>query len=109
MGSYLLSTDMLVNDYIKPMNQAYSFHQYETASHLLWQLLKFFDGFGYEIEDMPKPIATGRECRQRINCESTFKAYFESHAPDATKLLGIYQREVLDKIKLDREMGGLIA
>jgi len=109
MGSYLLSTDMLVNDYIKPMNQAYSFHQYETASQLLWQLLKFFDGFGYKITDMPKPISCGRKCRERTDSESFFKAYFESHAPDATKLLGLYQREVLDKIKLDREMGGLLA
>jgi len=107
MGSYLLSTDMLVNDYIKPMNQAYAFHQYETASHLLWQLLSFFNGFGLKISDMPKPKAEGNCISERSSREGNYKVYFEDHAPHATKLLGIYQRTVLDKIKMDREMGGL--
>ncbi len=109
MGSYLLSTDMLVNDYIKPMNQAYSFNQYETASQLLWQLLNFFSGFGLKIKDMPKPIPGSKNLRGRTMSHSSYKAYFEEHAPQATKLMGLYQRTVLDNIKTEREMGGIVA
>ncbi len=109
MGSYLLSTDMLVNDYIKPMNNSYSFGQYETAANLLWQLFCFFDGFGLKIIDMPKPRPEGNDIRSRVSRDGSYKIYFEDHAADATKLLGVYQRTVLDKIKIDREMGGLLA
>ena len=103
MGSKLLSTDMLVNIYMAPMNKAYQFHDYDSAANLLYQFNSFMRGFDFGIKDLPPPkdpIAT--EIHSRMNPGIYYKNYFDRYSPLLSLALGKYQREILDQIQDER-------
>ena len=106
----LLSSDMLLNDMIRPMTNAYQFSDYEKACHLLVQLNDFLLGFGskFAIEDLPtfeNNIVT--DIHDRMNPSLYYKNYYEQYARLVLKSVGMYQREVLNKIKMSNMYGGM--
>lgn len=100
MGSMLFSSDMLLNDMIRPMTNAYQFKDYETACNLLVQLNNFLLGFGTGVEDLPAFVKMSFDIQDRVSPGLYFKNYYEKYASDVLKCVGIYQRTVLDKIKV---------
>lgn len=110
MGSMLLSSDMLLNDMIRPMTNAYQFSDYEKACTMLIQLNDFLLGFGskFAIEDMPEfenNIVT--DIHDRMNPNIYFKNYYETYARAIFKGVGMYQKYILDKIKMSNQYGGM--
>ena len=100
MGSNLLSTDLIVSLYLNPLVKAFQFHDYETATTLLYSFLRFFASFGYEVKDIPVPQDPDMsDVSSRRNPMIYHKTYFKRYYPVMSTLLGKYQRDVLDSIK----------
>jgi hypothetical protein len=82
------------------MTNAYQFNNFETAANLLHQLNNFLLGFGTGIDDLPSFNTITFDVKDRSNPYLYYKRYYEKYAPLVLKCVGIYQRQVLDKIKV---------
>ena len=108
MGSKLLSTDMLLSEYILPMRKAASFHDYVTAASCLFELNSFLVGFGETgLTDIPEPPKVKLEpdrnhMRLRVNASQTMASesyrYYTKYSPLIAKALGRYQDVLLKAI-----------
>ena len=100
MGSMLWAVDMLLNDMIRPMFNAYQFKDYETAANLLQQLNKFLIGFGSGVSDLPVFNRMGVDVHDRLIPQNYFKKYYETYSQDVLVCMGKYVKDTLSQIKL---------
>jgi hypothetical protein len=108
MGSSVLSTDLLVNTYLKPALNAYVFGHYNTCANLLFTFNSFLRKFrSVGIDDMPKPPrmaeiqkTTDLKARTRISNEHFIqcKLYSDQWLPMISGALGLYQDKILKAI-----------
>src|SRR5437867_3648876 len=97
MGNRIPAVDMLINDIIRPMLNAYAFGQYEQACNLLVQLNSFFLGFGEGV-DLPIPRSICDDILSRSTPTRDYKIYYNKYSQAVFKKLGKYIREVLDSL-----------
>lgn len=108
MGSSVLSTDLLVNTYIKPALNAYVFGHYQTSATLLYTFNSFLTKFrGVGIDEMPPPpklseSALDSDIRSRYKRTPTHfsnsKVYVDQWLPRVSAALGAYQDKILKAI-----------
>ena len=107
MGSKILSTDMLMNDYIRPMSNAYDFGKYDKAAVLLYKLNSFLIGFGkIGLVDLPMPPKNdgggANDVKTRTRAVNGFivrcMLYFEKYSPLVDKAVGMYQYQMLQAV-----------
>lgn len=114
MGSKLFAADMILNDMIKPMNNAYQFKDYPTACGFLDALEKFLKGYGEGISDMPpKPEVFDNNSSDILSrttrgndYNARCKRYFEKYYPIVMQRVGLYIKAVLDAIERDNNPYG---
>ena len=105
MGSMLFSTDMLLQDFIQPAQKAYDYNQYDKACVHLLQLNDFLRGFGQGIKDLPEFDKTTNDIHERLDGQYYYKRYYEKYSRELMKALGLYQKELLNWIKLTNQFG----
>ena len=103
MGTKLWSGDMIVNDMIRPMFNAYQFKDYETACNLLFQFNNFLLGFGNGITDLPQAEYHPTTTRERRMPDNYYKNYYERYSPLLMKKVGKYIQDVLVAIAAERD------
>lgn len=98
---------MLMNDYLRPMSNAYDFGKYDKAAVLLYKLNAFLIGFGkIGLTDLPDPpkneVTNSDHLRNRSNAGLSYisrcKIYFEKYSPLIDKAVGRYQYEMLQAV-----------
>lgn len=112
MGSSVLSTDLLVNTYLKPALNAYVFGHYNTCATLLYTFNSFLRKFrSVGIDEMPKPPkvadiqkTSDLKARARMGNEhfTQCKIYSDYWLPQISGALGLYQDKIL-KATANRE------
>lgn len=108
MGSSVLSTDLLVNTYLKPALNAYVFGHYNTCANLLYTFNSFLRKFrSVGIDEMPKPpkigaAKRGEDIRSRLQTgglhHEQSKIYSDEWLPIISGALGLYQDKILKAI-----------
>ena len=104
MGSKLWAVDIILNDIIRPMIQAYTMHQYSTASNLIYQLNSFFIGYGVGILDMKEPVIKDSTFQGIITQDDFYRTYYEFYSPIVMKSMGKYISDVIRKLDEENHM-----
>lgn len=102
MGSVVWSADTLIVSYIQPATFAYSNGKYVEAAVLIDSLNNFFLGFGVGIEDLPPPQSNNSVLNKEFQANQYSRLWYEKYYPLVSKAMGIYLRETLDTIKMER-------
>lgn len=85
------------------MIKSYAYHDYDTASNLLYQFNKFFSAFKMGIDDLPAPTnPAATDISERRNPIGYYKSYYEKYAPLLSGVLGQYQAMMLQHIENER-------
>lgn len=88
MGNLIPAVDMIVNDFIRPINQAYAFHDYRTASQLAYTLNNFLVVQGLGVKDLPDPTPKRNNLRDELLLDVRFQNWFEEYYDKIIKALG---------------------
>ena len=99
MGSLLWGVDMLLNDLVRPMLNAYQFKDYETAANLVRQLNDFLVGYGEGIDDLPPFDNVFIDIHDRVNPQIYYKDYYEEYSGLVLKSMGHTIKTVLNDIR----------
>ena len=106
---------MLIGGLIRSMYQAFQFKDYKEGAWDMYDLNEFLKGFGgygeqtvgdqkmllakMAMDDMPAPDADPADARERKNPDLYFENYRRMYAGRLMKMIGIYQRTMIDEIK----------
>jgi hypothetical protein len=88
MGNRIPAVDMIVNDFIRPINQAYAFHDYRTASQLTFVLNSFLRSMGFGIKDLPDPTPPKEDFEGELKTDAFFQEWFEEYYDKVMKMFG---------------------
>lgn len=118
MGNEILSSDMLVGGLVRSMYSGFQFKDYIEGCWAMYDLNEFLKGFGgYEtkvgskgekvlsakmaIDDMPEPngIEQTTDPRMLRDPEQYYIGYRRLYAGRLMKVVGIYQRSMIDHYK----------
>jgi hypothetical protein len=102
MGSVVWSADTLIVSYLQPSIFAYNNQKYQEAAILIDSLNNFFLGFGVGIKDLPNPLDNKKVLNREFNADTYSKKWFDMYFPLVSKCMGIYLRDTLDTIKIER-------
>lgn len=102
MGSVVWSADTLIISYLQPSIFNFNNEKYREAAIILDGLNNFFVGFGVGITDLKTPVSHSTNMRNELNKVTYSREWFEMNFPMISKSMGIYLRETLDTIKIER-------
>ncbi len=102
MGSVVWSADTLIISYLQPSIFSFNNEKYREAAILLDGLNSFFIGFGVGIEGLKAPVSHASDMKNELNKVTYSRGWFETNFPLVSKSMGIYLRETLDTIKIER-------
>ncbi len=102
MVSVVWSADTLIISYLQPSIFNFNNEKYREAAIILDGLNQFFIGFGVGIEKLTAPVSHSTDMRHELGKVTYSREWFERNFPLISKSMGIYLRETLDTIKLDR-------
>ena len=88
MGNLIPAVDMIVNDFIRPINQAYAFHDYRTASQLAFTLNNFLVVQGLGVKNLPDPTPNKDDFGGELSTDKFFQDWFEEYYDKIIKALG---------------------
>lgn len=95
MGNRIFAVDMIINDFLRPMNQAYGFHDYRTACQLCYNLNQFLLPFGAGIKDLPDPTPPNEDMNGELKTDLWFEDWFEEYSDKVMLMMGVGIRKEL--------------
>lgn len=98
MGNRIFAVDMIINDFLRPMNQAYQFHDYRVACQLLFNLNAFLRPFSAGIKNLPDPTPPRDTLRDELKADERLRQYFEMYSDRVLLALGRGIKQELIKV-----------
>ena len=98
MGNRIWAVDMILNDMMKPMFQAYAFNQYKVCAQLLWQLNCFLKGYGTGVDGMGAPDLEDDSAITLASQDGYFQNYYELYCPLTMVAMGKFIKDVLESV-----------
>jgi hypothetical protein len=103
MGTKLWAVDIILNNLMRPMINAYIFGNYQIACGLLYQLNAFLVGYG-QGTDLPTPKSIQLGIMDRTFPGRDYQRYYNMHSPTVLKGMGMYIASVLKTIETKKFM-----
>jgi len=102
MGNAIPSLDMMMNDLLRPLMNAYSFQQYESTAKMLFTLNNYLIGLRTGIDDMKRPELPDTTATTMTNRTQYFSTYCDFYMPLVVLSLGNAHRKFMDTFIAER-------